>query len=272
MTVFDVEPFTERDAPASAAPKRSRLRRLGLQLSVVTLAIGVWWLACGVFWSHNHILTQMGPHSTANALWHMITDGSATADVTTSLRRLGLGLIIATALGVPLGVLTGSRRRVDDASAPLVQFVRMLSPLAWAPAAVALFGIGDAPVTFLVAIATVFPIMLGTASGVRSLDPGWSKVARSLGASPLERLRTIILPGVRPNVLISLRLALGVGWVVLVPAEMLGVTSGLGYAVLNARDQLSYDQLAATMVLIGLVGYLIDLAFQRILTPGMRVA
>lgn len=270
MTTFDLESQANRETPTTNTAQQSRLSRLGLQLAVVTTAIAMWWFACTVLWSHNHILNQMGPRNTATALWHMVTDGSATADVITSLRRLGLGLLIATAVGIPLGVFTGSRQQANDATAPLVQFVRMLSPLAWAPAAVALFGIGDAPVTFLVAIATVFPILLGTAAGVRSLDPGWSKVARSLGATPLERLRTIILPGVRSDVLMSLRLALGVGWVVLVPAEMLGVTSGLGYSVLNARDQLSYDQLAATMVLIGLVGYLIDLAFQRILTPGMR--
>ncbi len=270
MTALDVESFITSEAPVAAPPKRSRWRRIALQLVVVLAAIALWWFACGVLWAHNPIVSRMGPLDTATALWHMVADGSARANVITSLRRLGLGLLIAAALGVPIGVLTGSRRGVDDATAPLVQFVRMLSPLAWAPAAVALFGIGDAPVTFLVAIATVFPILLGTAAGVRSLDPGWSKVARSLGATRLERLRTIILPGIQPNVLISLRLALGVGWVVLVPAEMLGVSSGLGYSVLNARDQLSYDQLAATMVLIGLVGYLIDLVFQRVLTPGMR--
>ena len=95
-------------------------------------------------------------------------------------------------------------------------------------------------------------------------------MARSLGASPIERVRTVVLPGVRPHVLTSLRLALGVGWVVLVPAEMLGVNSGLGYAVLNARDQLAYDQLAATMLLIGMVGFAIDLVFQRVLAPAAR--
>lgn len=245
-----------------------RAGRLASQVGVVAAGAGVWWALCKVLGSDNPILTAMAPRPALEALWRIVTDGSAPGDVATSLRRLGLGLVIATLLGVPLGLLTGSRPRVEGASGPLVQFLRMLSPLAWAPAAVAVFGIGDAPVTFLVAMATIWPVMLGTAAGVRSLDPGWSKVARSLGATPAERLLTITMPGIRSHVLTALRLALGVGWVVLVPAEMLGVTSGLGYAVLNARDQLAYDELAATMLLIGVVGYAIDLAFQKVLTPG----
>lgn len=273
MTVID-DPLPTASAitPLRAPSDRDRrqVTALALQLAVIAVAIGVWWIGCEVLAVHNPILSHMGPHQAFAALWTMVTNGSAATDVITSLRRLGLGLVIATLCGVPLGLLTGSRPAVDRASSPLVQFIRMLSPLAWAPAAVAMFGIGDSPVTFLVAIATVFPIMLGTAAGVRALEPGWSKVAKSLGATPVERLRTVILPGIRPHVLTALRLALGVGWVVLVPAEMLGVTSGLGYAVLNARDQLSYDQLAATMLLIGIVGYLIDLAFRRVLSPDLR--
>lgn len=133
-----------------------------------------------------------------------------------------------------------------------------------------MLGVGNAPVTFLVVAATIWPMALGTAAGVRALDPGWHQVARSLGATPIERLGTVVLPGVRPHVLTALRLALGVGWVVIVPAEMLGVDSGLGYAVLNARDQLAYDQLAATMLLIGLVGFTLDATFQWLLRPRRR--
>jgi NitT/TauT family transport system permease protein len=77
----------------------------------------------------------------------------------------------------------------------------------------------------------------------------------------------VVLPGVRPQILTSVRLALGVGWIVLVPAEMLGVDSGLGYAVLNARDRLDYGQLAATIIVIGTIGYVIDAIFQRLLSP-----
>jgi NitT/TauT family transport system permease protein len=243
-----------------------------VRLGVLAVAIGVWWLATQRLWSSNQILVRLGPADAFAALGDMIGSGDAWRDTVTSLQRLGLGLAIATSLGAPLGLLLGSSTSTERATSPLVQFLRMLSPLAWAPAAVAVFGIGSAPVTFLVVAATIWPIALGVASGVRALDPGWSTMARSLGATRAEVIRTVVVPGVRPPLLTSLRLALGVGWVVLVPAEMLGVDSGLGYAVLNARDQLAYDRLAATMLLIGIVGFLLDGAFQWALRPRRRTS
>lgn len=242
------------------------------RLVVLAAAIGLWWLVTAGLNGSDPILGRLGPGDAFPALADLVRSGEAWEDTVTSLRRLGFGLVIATVLGVPLGLLLGSRRGVEQATAPLVQFLRMVSPLAWAPAAVVVLGVGDAPVTFLVAAATIWPMALGTAAGVRALDSGWQRVARSLGATPIERLWTVVLPGVRPHVLTALRLALGVGWVVIVPAEMLGVDSGLGYAVLNARDQLAYDQLAATMLLIGIVGFGLDATFQWLLRPRRRIA
>lgn len=266
-----------RPEPAPPEPERARVgiaRRVGAPLvwrcAVVAVAVGVWWLATTGLNGSDPILGRLGPADAIPALVDLVRSGDAWADTVTSLRRLGLGLAIATAVGVPLGLVLGAHRRIEHATAPLVQFLRMISPLAWAPAAVVVLGIGDAPVTFLVAAATVWPMALGTAAGVRTLDPGWHGVARSLGATTLERVRTVVVPGVRPHVLTALRLALGVGWVVIVPAEMLGVDSGLGYSVLDARDQLAYDRLAATMLLIGVVGFTLDAAFQHLLRPRRR--
>lgn len=146
----------------------------------------------------------------------------------------------------------------EQAVAPVVQFLRMISPLSWAPIAVALFGIGNQPVIFLVAAASVWPIVLNTAAGVRAIDPGLLLVARSFGASRREQLTAVILPAVRAQVQTGLRIGLGIAWVVLVPAEMLGVRSGLGYQILNARDQLAYDQVMAVIVVIGVIGYALD--------------
>lgn len=245
----------------------SRTRLYAARVATVAMACGLWWLGTQLGGRNNPIIAQFGPADAVPAFVDLWVDGSAIRDAITSLRRLGVGLLIAVGLGVPLGLILGMRAGVEQASAPVVQLLRMISPLAWAPAAVSVFGIGDAPVTFLVAIAAIWPVALGTAAGVRGLSPGWTKVARSLGAAPIEHLQTVVLPGVRPQILTSVRLALGVGWIVLVPAEMLGVDSGLGYAVLNARDRLDYGQLAATIIVIGSIGYVIDAIFQRLLSP-----
>jgi NitT/TauT family transport system permease protein len=108
---------------------------------------------------------------------------------------------------------------------------------------------------------------MSTAQGVRTVDKGLLLVARSLGATRDEVLTSVVLPAIRPHLLTGLRLALGIGWVVLVPAEMLGVTSGLGYEILNSRDQLAYDRVAALILVIGLLGYLLDAIARWALRP-----
>ena len=122
-----------------------------------------------------------------------------------------------------------------------------------------MLGIGDAPVIFLLAFAAVWPIVLNTAAGVAALDPNWLLLGRSLAATPFERLSRIILPGITPHLLTGVRLAIGLLWIVVVPAEMLGVSAGLGYFILDTRDRLAYPELMATIVFIGLLGWALDL-------------
>jgi NitT/TauT family transport system permease protein len=128
------------------------------------------------------------------------------------------------------------------------------------PIAVMVFGVGDKPVYFLLAFAAVWPILLSTASGVQQLDARWLQLARSLSATPWEMLRTVVIPGVLGHILTGIRLAIGILWIVLVPCEMLGVSAGMGYFILDTRDRLAYSELMAMVVLIGLIGFLLDAA------------
>jgi len=120
------------------------------------------------------------------------------------------------------------------------------------------FATWDAAIVFLIAVAAVWPVTFATANGLRKMDPQWFKVARNLGADPIDRLRYIILPAIGQDVLTGVRLALGVAWIVLVPAEYLGVTSGLGYAINDARDTFEYDRLTAIVLAIGAIGLTFD--------------
>lgn len=239
--------------------------------AVIAAAIGLWWFATTVIWGDNPVISNISPSDAVPALWQGLTDGGLLADLRASLGRLLTGLAIAFAIGVPLGALLGSSRALEDATAPVVNFLRMISPLAWAPVVIVAFGVGTAPVLFLIAITAVWPLCLGTSAGVRAVAPGWQAVATSLGATRFERLRLITVPAVRGNVLTALRLALGVAWIVLVPAEMLGVDSGLGYAVLNARDQLDYAALGGTVLLIGVTGFTLDSIFRRVFRTDPRM-
>lgn len=232
------------------------------------LAVGLaWWALTAVGGAGSPMLAALDPLGVPSALASLLATGVLVQDLVTSTLRLLLGMGIAAAVGIPAGVLIGLHRPTRWASALPVQFVRMISPLSWAPVAVALLGVGSAPVVFLVAAAAIWPILLGTAAAVAAIDPRYVAVAHTLGANRREMLRTVLVPSVRPAVLQSIRLALGIAWVVLVPAEMLGVTSGLGYEILNARDRLAYDEMLVVILVIGVLGAAIDLLARLLLTP-----
>ena len=112
--------------------------------------------------------------------------------------------------GVPAGLLIGRIAWLDRASSTAIQFFRMISPLSWMPIAVMVLGIGDAPIYFLLAVSAVWPILLSTAEGVRSVDRRWIEMARSLGATEAEVLRHVVIPAVAAHVVTGLRLGLGV--------------------------------------------------------------
>jgi NitT/TauT family transport system permease protein len=240
------------------------MKSIALRIGGALLAVVAWWAGTDLAAADSPILGAMGPAKAWNALITLLTHGNLVDSISVSLQRLFSGLGLAVIVGIALGLLLGSLRWVEKLTSIPVQFLRMVSPLAWMPVAVVIFGIGTPPVIFLIFIAAVWPIALATSSGVKQLEPKWHLLAKSFGATAWERLTNIVVPGIRGNVLTGIRLALAVSWIVLVPAEMLGVDSGLGYAILNARDQLAYDQLAAVMLTVGLLGFVIDWITQKV--------
>lgn len=178
--------------------------------------------------------------------------------VAQSLRRVLVGLLAALAAGVPPGLLGGASRLAESAITPAFQFLRMISPLSWTPIAMMVFGVGDAPIHFLLGFAALWPILLNAAAGVRQLDPQWLLLSKNLAATRWETLRRVSLSGVTGHVLTGLRLAIGITWIVLVPCEMRGVQAGLGYLILDTRDRLAYGELMAVALVIGGFGYLLN--------------
>jgi NitT/TauT family transport system permease protein len=182
-----------------------------------------------------------------------------------SLRRVAVGYAIAVAIGIPLGLWMGLSTSVFAAANPLVQILRPISPIAWIPIAIVLFGIGDGAPIFLIALAGVFPIASSVAAQVRSVPPMFLAAARNFGLGEAAIIRRVLFPAVLPQMLSMLRLALGVCWIVVVAAEMIAVDSGLGYLVIDARNAgKRYDLVVAAMLLIGAIGLVLDLGFRRI--------
>ncbi len=241
------------------------LRSLGFALLGMALLLGAWWVG-GYVVSNNPSMmafADFAPGPALNRLSEMLSSGEAADMAAPSLWRVMQGMVIATAIGVPVGILVGRMATLREITNIPFQFLRMISPLSWMPIAVMAFSSWDGAIVFLITVAAIWPILFSTAAGLRRVDPAWFKVARNLGARPWHMLFVIILPAISQDILTGIRLALGVAWIVLVPAEYLGVTSGLGYSINDARDTLEYDRLAATVVIIGAIGFVLDFACQQ---------
>lgn len=254
-------------ASISAARESAFIRNhpTALGFAGMALLIAVWWLMTVPFVSGESSLAQrFAPGPAFGMLLQMLGQGEIWNHVLVSLRRVFIGLGLALIIGVPLGLILGHSARISALLSPSFQFLRMISPLSWMPIAVIAFGVGDQPVYFLLAFAAVWPIMLSTMAGVHALDPRWLQLTQSLSATRWETLRGVVLPGVLGHVLTGARLAIGIVWIVLVPCEMLGVTAGLGYFILDTRDRLDYQALMATVVLIGVLGFVLDWIFRTV--------
>lgn len=231
----------------------------GLAALIVMWGIGTHWLQQSI-----SLANLLSPRETFESLYQLVVQNQLTMHTITSLKRVLVSLILALALGIPVGLAIGTSRMLENSTSSAFQFLRMISPLSWMPIAVMVFGIGDGPIYFLLTFAAVWPIILNTAAGVRGLDPKWLMLAKSLSATRREILLKIVLPGILGNILTGLRVAIGIVWIVLVPCEMLGVSSGLGYFILDTRDRLAYSELMAVIVLIGALGFMLDGLAQKL--------
>ena len=181
-----------------------------------------------------------------------------------SLGRVGLGFAIAAVVAVPLGFLLGMSPLMQRALNPFIQILKPISPLAWMP--LALYTIKDSSVSgvFVIFICSVWPMLMNTAFGVASVRRDWLNVARTLEVSPLRKAFRVILPAAAPSILTGMRISMGIAWLVIVAAEMLVGGTGIGYFVWNEWNNLSLTNVIFAILLIGVVGMLLDLAFGRL--------
>jgi len=247
-------------AGAAGWVKHPALQQLAWAIGGFSILMLLWGI--GGYYIANNPSTQsfatFGLVPTLKAIPLLLEEGKIQNAVYASAFRMGYGLLIAIAIGLPIGILVGRNKRFRELSNSPFQLLRMISPLSWTPLAVFVFATWNGSIIFLIAVASVWPVMYSTAAGLAKVDPAWFRVARNLGARPLHMLTRIIMPAITFDVLSGIRLALGVAWIVLVPAEYLGVTSGLGYAIQDARQTLSYDHLTAMVLTIGAIGYVLD--------------
>jgi NitT/TauT family transport system permease protein len=182
-----------------------------------------------------------------------------------SLGRVSAGYLAAMLLGVPTGLLLGWYPVAAEAFNPVIQMVRPISPLAWIPLAIVWFGVGTLAPVFLIFVASFFPIVVATIQGVRNVPPMFRLAAQNFGLSTAALSRRVIFPAALPQILLGLRIALGIAWLVVVAAEMIAVDSGLGYLIIDSRNAgKRYDLVIAGMLLIGLIGLGLDTGMRQL--------
>ena len=175
-----------------------------------------------------------------------------------SAQRVGLGFLLAAAIGVPLGLAAGSSRRFERVVDTSVHALRAVPGIGWLPLAMVWFGIGTKTTVFLIALAAFFPIYVNSAQGAKHVRPIWKRAALMLGADRRALLTTIVLPATMPPIVSGLRIGLGLSWAYLVLGELSGVPNGLGAVIMDARMMGRVDIIIVGMVSIAIVGRLSD--------------
>jgi NitT/TauT family transport system permease protein len=238
-----------------------RLEKILLPAILGLLIVALWSLA--VRWTGTKVFPAPGKVlSGAGELWRR---GVLIAYMRDSLARVAVGYGAAAVLAVPLGLLLGWSPTAAAIVNPIIQLLRPISPIAWIPVAIVLFGIGNLAPVFLVFLGSFFPIVVAVMNAVAGVPPMYVRAARNFGRSPAGLLLRVVLPAALPEILTGLRIALGIAWLVVVAAEMIAVDSGLGYLIIDARNAgKRYDLVVAGMLLIGLIGLGLDVLVRRV--------
>jgi NitT/TauT family transport system permease protein len=224
-------------------------------LGPVALLVAVWHVAVALSGS----LIFPTPWQVAMGLGDLAWRGLLLKHVIASLFRVTCGYLLAAALAIPIGMLMGWFATAHAFLNPLVQGLRPISPIAWIPLAILWFGVGDLSPIFLIFLSSFFPMVVGTAAGVMTIDRKYLRAARNFEYRGFRLFRSVILPAALPQIVTGMRIGLGVAWLVVVAAEMIAVSSGLGYLIIDSRNAGNrYDLVVAGMLTIGVVGFVLD--------------
>jgi NitT/TauT family transport system permease protein len=229
---------------------------LGIALALVAWEVGVWT-------SPRTLIPD--PVAVVRAVGELATKGLLLKYVVASLFRVTWGYLAAAVVAVPFGMFLGLRRRAEFALGPLLQVLRPISPLAWIPIAILWFGVGDVSAIFLIFLASFLPLTLAAMNAVHNIDPVHLSAARNFGLPAQRLIVRVLLPAILPQLVVGMRLALGIAWLVVVAAEMIAVNSGLGFLIVDARNAGNrYDLVVAGMALIGAIGLGLDTLMRRL--------
>jgi NitT/TauT family transport system permease protein len=246
-------------APKSAGASTTTIR-IGAAALVAALLL-LW--AFAVKLTTNSLLP--GPVAVAEGIIELAEKGLLIKYIVASLFRVTWGFLLAAVLAIPIGLAIGLSRRAEMAINPIIQVLRPISPLAWIPIAILWFGVGDISAIFLIFLASFLPLCLTSINAVSSVADIHLNAGRNFGLKPHQIIFDVLLPAVTPQLILGLRITLGIAWLVVVAAEMIAVNSGLGFLIVDARNSGNrYDLVIAGMILIGAIGLLLDIGVRAL--------
>lgn len=272
------EPVGASTPTGSGRQRTSRYRVLGegssLILSVISIVclLGLWWLATNLGWIRALFLPR--PEAIWTAFWQAVAgdidNHTLWVHFLWSMYRVFSAFAFAVLIGIPVGIAMGISRIARGLFDPPIEFYRPLPPLAYLPLMIIWFGIGEQSKIMLLFLAIFAPVALSARAGVRSVSQEQIQAALSMGASRGQVVRHVVLPSALPEILVGLRIGMGVGWTTLVAAEMVAADAGLGKMVYNASNFLRTDVVILGIIAIGFVAYVFEMVMrwlERALVP-----
>lgn len=253
---------------AARAPSVSRRFQSPRQISAATVAlvIVIWAIA-----SRLELVSPVfmpSPLAVARKFVTVAIDGSSDATLFAhtfaSLNRMLAALLLAIVTAIPVGILTGLNRTAQAVVDPLIEFYRPIPPLAYLPLVVIWCGIGESSKVLLIWLAVFAPLTIATQQGVKRVKPGRLRGAQALGATRWQIIRYIVIPSAAPDVLTGIRISLGVGWSVLVAAELIAATRGLGFMIQSAGQFLQTDVVIVGIVMIALIAAVFEWGLRQL--------
>jgi NitT/TauT family transport system permease protein len=233
----------------------NRVRAALPSVAVIAALTATWWVAV----TATRSMIFPTPWGVVTGTFELLDDGTLWRHVGASLARVGSGFLLAVCVAVPVGLWMGWVPSVHRTLDPIFQILRPISPIAWIPIAILWFGVGDASPIYLIFMSSVFPMVVQTTAGVHAIEKRYLRAAENFGVSRATLFKQVVIPAVLPQVIVGMRIGLGVAWLVVVAAEMIALRSGLGYMIMDARNAGNrYDLVIAGMIIIGLVGLSLD--------------
>jgi sulfonate transport system permease protein len=243
-------------APGASATRRFRFPRGVERLVGVVVFFALWELAAQVGWLSPTILA--GPSAVLTVGWDLLRDGTLTDAIWTSLQRVAWGLAIGVPIGTLLALAAGLSRTGDDAIDANMQMLRFVPIIALQPLLIVWLGVGETTKVTLIVLGVVFPIYVNASAAVRSVNPGLLELSSVVGLSRMQQLRKVVLPGALPGFLVGLRIAVAVAWLLLVFAEQINATSGIGFLMTRAQTFFQTDVIVVCLVVYAVLGLITD--------------